>query len=116
MERIEPITLTDNDTGTVYTLEFDRETVRAAEEDGFTPTDLGKYPSKFYDLFYYAFQMHHKRDFTMRKLTRKKTDDMLDEIGGPLNAPDGMFERLVDLYAQTYRLGGEKNGRMTVTF
>ena len=117
MERIEPITLTDNETGAVYTLEFDRDTVRRIESDGFSLRDIERAPSKYYDLFHYAFYMHHQRDFATRKLTRKKTDELLDAIGGPLDAPVGLFERLVDLYIQTYSsLGDEKNGRVTVKF
>lgn len=119
IERIEPITLTDNDTGATYTLEFDRETVRDIESDGFKLGDLTGRPSMYYDLFYHAFQMHHRRDFATRRLTRKKTDEMLDAIGGPLDAPKGMFERLIDLYVQafqTLRDGDEKNGRVTVKF
>lgn len=115
MARIEPITLTDNDTGATYTLEFDRETVRRIENDGFSLRDIERFPSKYYDLFHYAFYMHHQRDFASRKLTRKKTDELLDDIGGPLDAPAGLFERLVDLYIQTYTtLGDEKNSRVTV--
>lgn len=117
--RVDPITITDNDTDTIYTLEFDRETVRSIENDGFSLQDLEGKPSKYYDLFYNAFLMHHRRDFTTRCLTRKKTDEMLDAIGGPLGAPNGLFERLVDLYVQAFSTlsdGDEKNGRLTVKF
>jgi hypothetical protein len=119
MERVEPIILTDNETGATYTLEFDRETVRDIEAEGFMLKDLEGKPSKYYDLFYNAFRMHHRRDFASRRLTRKKTDEMLDAIGGPLNAPTGLFERLVDLYIQTFNTltdGDEKNARVTVKF
>ena len=115
--KIEPIIITDNETGATYTLEFDRDTVRKAEENGFSLQEIAKYPSKAYDLWYYAFQMHHAREFTMRKLTKKKTDELLDAIGGALNAPEGLWERLGELYVNTYAsLGDEKNGRVTVTF
>lgn len=118
MNRIDPIIITDNDTGASYTLEFDRDTVRRVESDGFTLTDISKYPSKCYDLFHYAFYMHHSREFSTRKLTRKRTDELLDAIGGALNAPKELWERLGDLYIQAYASleGDEKNGRVTVKF
>lgn len=114
---ISPITLKDNDTGATYTLEFDRDAVRRAEENGFSLSDLGRYPSKTYDFFHYAFYMHHSRDFATHKLSRRKTDELLDAIGGPLEAPAGLWERLGELYAAAYStLGDEKNSRVTVTF
>ena len=118
MARIAPIVVTDNDTNKSYTLEFNRDSVTRAENDGFSMQDLGKYPSKLYDLWHYAFYMHHGRDFSTRKLTRKKTDELLDAIGGALNAPKELWERLGDLYVQAYATleGDEKNGRVTVRF
>ena len=117
MERVNPITITDNETGAVYTLEFDRDAIRRAEESGFSLSDVGRYPLKAYDLWHYSFYMHHQRDFATRKLTRAKTDEMLDSIGGALGAPEGLWGRLGDLYAQAFdTLGDEKNARMTVTF
>lgn len=112
MERVKPIELTDNETGKVYTLEFNRDVVRRAERNGFSIDDCAKYPTLCYDLWYYAFFMHHERE-----IKRKKTDEMLDAIGGVTNAPDGLWERLGELYSQTFAtLSEEKNGRMTVSF
>ena len=34
IERVQPIELTDNETGKVYTLEFNRDVVRRAERNG----------------------------------------------------------------------------------
>ena len=118
MNRVDPIVITDNDTGVSYTLEFNRDTVRRFENDGYTVQDLGKYPSRAYDIWHYAFYMHHNRDFLTRKLSRQKTDDLLDAIGGPLNAPKELWDRLGDLYIQAYTTleGDEKNGRVTVKF
>ena len=117
MNKVEPIIITDNETGETYTLEFDRDTVRKAEDNGFSLADVQKYPTKAYDLWNYAFYMHHNREFITRKLTKKKTDELLDAIGGALNAPEGLWARLGDLYVQTYSsLGDGKNGRVTVTF
>lgn len=116
MARINPIVVTDNDTGKSYTLEFNRDSVTKAENDGFSLQDLGRFPSKCYDLWHYAFYMHNGRAFITRELTRKKTDEMLDAIGGAMNAPEGLWERLGELYAQAYQTleGDEKNARVTV--
>jgi hypothetical protein len=39
MERVKPIELTDNETGKTYTLEFNRDVVRRAEQNGFSIDD-----------------------------------------------------------------------------
>lgn len=110
-ERIKPIILKDNETGTEYTLEFNRETIRFAEARGFDVNDVAKYPmTKLPELFYYAFRMHHKN------VSREKTDRILfEDLGG---MPDGMAERLGALYSVPFEaLSGEgKNGKMTVEF
>lgn len=112
IERIKPITLKDNETGTTYTLEFNRESIRFAEARGFDVNDVAKYPmTKLPELFFYAFRMHHKN------VSREKTDRILfDDLGG---MPDGMAERLGALYGVPFEaLNGEagKNGKMTVEF
>lgn len=119
MSKVDPIIVKDNDTGKEYTLEFNRDSVTKAEDNGFSLQELGKYPSKLYDLWHYAFYMHHNRAFVTRELTRRKTDEMLDAIGGAMDAPEGLWERLGELYAQAYKTltdGDGKNGRVTVTF
>ena len=111
-ERVQPIELTDEDTGKTYILEFNRDVVRRAERNGFCIDDCARFPTKCYDLWYYAFFMHHERD-----VKRKRTDELLDSIGGVADAPDGLFERLGELYAQAYKtLEDEKNVRATVKF
>ena len=53
-----------------------------------------------------------RNDYQVRGCTA-----LLDAIGGALNAPDGLWGRLGDLYVQAYTtLGDGKNGRVTVTF
>ena len=113
IERVQPIELTDNDTGKTYTLEFNRDIVRRAERNGFSMADCEKFPSLCYDLWYYAFLMHHERE-----IKRKRTDELLDSVGGITDAPDGLFERLGELYAQAYKTldGDEKNRKVTVSF
>ena len=91
-ERILPIRITDNDTGTVYELDFSRESIRFAEARGFDPDEIGKYPvTRIPELWYYAFRMHHK------SVARDKTDALLEKLGGLSPA---MIERLGQLYNQ----------------
>ena len=113
MERAKPIKLTNNETGKKYTIDFNRDVVRRAERNGFSPNDCERYPSKLADLWYYGFLMHHERE-----ITRKVTDALLDDLGGIAGAPDGLFERLGELYWQTYKTldDNEKNGQVTVAF
>ena len=95
-ERVNPIILTDTDTGEKYTLEFNRESVKFAEERlGFSLGDLAKTPyTKSAELFYLAFRYHHK------KLSRADTDKLLDKLGGIAVIPTEFWTRLVELYEQ----------------
>ena len=103
-ERYNPVVLTDTETGEKYTLDFNRESVRFAESRGFAIMELEKYPMTFYDLFYYAFRMHHKN------VPRDKTDRMIDEgFGGIAGIPAAMTERLLELYAQTFGTLADEN-------
>jgi hypothetical protein len=115
VEKINPIKLTDNESGTVYTLEFNRESIRFAEARGFDIDDVGKYPlTKIPELFWYAFRMHHKN------VSKEKAERILfDDLGG---MPSGMAERLGALYAAPFEAltngneGKAKNSKMTVEF
>lgn len=113
-KKIEPIKLTDTETGERYVLEFTRDSVRYAESRGFDIEDLPKYPmTKIPELFYYAFRAHHKF------VSREKTDKILfEDMGG---VPEGMVERLGELYSVPFEslLPSEeegKNVKMTVEF
>lgn len=113
-ERVNPIIIRNEDTGDEYTLEFNRETIRFAEQRGFDIADVGKFPmTKLPELFFYAFRMHH------RNVSREKTDRILfDDLGG---MPDGMAERLGALYSAPFEAlsndnGKAKNSKMTVEF
>lgn len=57
--------------GSDYTLEFNRSTVRRMEESGFV-VNTDKPATMILDLFFGAFQMHHRR--IDRKLTEKIWD------------------------------------------
>lgn len=114
---IKPIEITNNDNGDVYTLEFNRDSVRFAEGHGFSLKALteGETPmTSTADIFFYAFRMHHP------KVSRAETDRMLfEELGG---MPDGMLERLIELYAEPFNAlivkddEERKNPKLTVTF
>lgn len=97
-KKVRPVVLNDTETGEKYTLEFSRQTVAFAEAKGFVMEDITKYPlTKIPEFFYYAFRMHH------RNVPRDKTDKIIfEDWGGIANIPDGVLERLGELYALTY--------------
>ena len=89
---MKPIVLKAKDTE--YTLEFNRESVKFAEQRGFKFEDVRDFPmSKIPELFFYAFRMHHKN------VARDKTDKILEELGG---LPEGFLERLIELYTAPF--------------
>lgn len=101
ISEIKPIVLKFTDTNQVYTLEFSRNTVAWAEKNGFPLNPMNgqdilseKPMTVIEDLFYYAFQMHH------RGMSKALTDKILyDDLGGLTSA---MLERLVMLHIKTY--------------
>lgn len=114
IEKVEPIRLTDTETGKVYTLEYNRKAVERMERQGFVATSITDYPlTAIPTLFYGAFYMHHPM------ATKDQTDKMLYELG---DVP-GLLGRLAALYNEPIKalLGtddyGEserKNGKYTV--
>lgn len=111
-DRVKPIILTDEDNGRQYTLEFNRDVVKRVERNGFSIFDCEKHPSLIEDLFYYSFLMHHERD-----VSKKKAQQLFEAIGGLVNAPKGLIERLNELYFQAYDTladGDGKNVKVTV--
>lgn len=96
-EEVRPLILHDEENGVDYTLEFNRESVKFAEQRGFVIDDLDRYPmTKTYEFFYYAFRMHHKN------VSREKTDRIIDDWGGITEIPDGVLERLGMLYSAAF--------------
>ena len=92
-EQVKPITLTLED-GTVYTLGFNRESVRFAESRGFKIDEVFDYPLTNIPLFWFlAFRANHKN------VARSKTDQILEDMHG-LNKE--ILERLFQLYHQPY--------------
>lgn len=117
-ERVRAAKITDEDTGMVYTLDFNRESVVFAERNGFEIEAVGKFPaSTIPELFYYAFRMHHGPK--KGNISRGQTDAILERLKGV--SPE-FLERLILLYSQaaysnnvvetTEEMG--KNGHMTV--
>ena len=91
-ERINPIYITDNDSGKKYELDFSRDSVRFMEQQGFKIDELFDYPNvNIPKLFYYAFRKNHKN------VALKQAQDLLDKMGG---ITEQIALRLVDLYRQ----------------
>lgn len=93
LSHVKPITLSDTKTGKVFVLEFNRSSVKYAESKGFSIQELdnGVSMTLIEELFNYAFRMHHPEQ------SKADTDKILyEKLGG---MPDGMLERLVELYA-----------------
>ena len=113
MEKVNPIRLTDRDSGEVYELDFSRESVKFAEQREFVLEDVQKYvASKIPEFFYYAFRKNH------RAMSRQQTDKLLETMGG---LTPKILERLVLLYQQAQMSNNlqededlEKNGAVTV--
>lgn len=110
-ERVKPLVLKMEDTGEEYTLEFSRETVKYAEGRGFNVNDLANFPmTKIPELFWYAFRMHHKN------ISREKTDRIIfEDWGGVASIPEGVIERLGELYLAPFStVGGSKNSKVKI--
>lgn len=108
--RPNPLKITDEDTGEVYTLDFDRAAVKFAEQRGFKILGVQDAPeTAISDLFFYAFRKNHKN------VAREKTDKILDAMEGLLPAE---VQRLQDLYSASITSlnveGDRKNSRMKV--
>lgn len=109
-EIVKPLILRDTETGEKYTLEFSRETVRWAERRGFKYADVSDYPmTGVYDIFWYAFRMHHPG------IDRRKTDKIIDDWGGIENIPDGVLERIGELYSAPFSTMRDENNPPKVT-
>ena len=114
---MKPVTITVNDDGKekIYTLEFNKRVLRAASEAGFSPDQViaDKQLIKIYDWFWLAFQMHHAGT------TRQTTDAIIDSWGGIAQFPEGLVEKLFELWNAAYEVPEEskpKNLIATVDF
>ena len=108
IERVNPIVIRNSKKGWNYTLEFDRDTVRFAEQRGFKIQDVDDYTmTKVPEFFWYAFRMHHPR------IALNQAEEILREIGGLTKE---IAERLLLLWYQTYdSLGNEETKNPDVT-
>lgn len=111
MEQVKPIILRFED-GIEYTLEFNRESVKYAEEHGFIRDDISeKIMTRLPELFHYAFRMHHPT------LTMERTSEILfNDLGG---LSEEAVKRLVELYIAPYNYlinntGKTKNSKLKV--
>ena len=107
-EIVKPIILRDTETKAEYTLEFDKESVKFAEDHGFIISQVPNFPmTGIHDFFYYAFRKHHKN------LSRQQTDKILDEeLGGVGGLPQGFIERLNQLYSVPFdNMVDEESGK-----
>ena len=117
-ERIQAIEIEDKLTEKVYTLDFNREAVVVAMNNGF---DIDEVP-KFYtlmgkDLFYLAFRMHHGPK--KGNIAKATTDALYDRMNGL--SPE-VVARLIELYKQAAYSNDavesteemEKNGNVAV--
>ena len=115
IERVDPIKITDNKTGIVYTLDFTRDTVKFAEDRGFNWDDFGDRPATLIPLIWFAaFRRYDSR------ISLDKTTEILEKLGG---LKPSWVQRLRQLYDQALISliasddeadGDTKNAEMTV--
>ena len=114
-ERVNPIRITDNDTGREYILDFSRETIKMAEARGFDWDDL---PSKVVTLlpivWHTAFLRYEPR------MSVIKTDKILEDMGGlqpkQIQRLKLLYEQaMASLVAEDTEDGSTKNAKVTVT-
>ena len=97
MENVKPIILNDKANNVQYTLEFNKESVKFAEDRGFSLDDMRNGRNEYKNLellFFCSFRMHHK-NLPMDKAMKI----LYDDLGG---YPKGMLERMITLYQQPY--------------
>ena len=111
-DEIKPIIIRDNENNREYTLEFNRETVKFAEQRGFMIADVDRFPmTKLPEFFWYAFRMHHP------SVSLNQAEKILTRMGG---MSDAVGRRLGELWSVPYEAlnptddGDEKNGSVTV--
>lgn len=103
IEKVEPIRLTDSETGKVYVLEFSRKSVERMERQGFVANTITDFPlTAIPTLFHGAFFKNHPY------VTKDDTDKMLYDLG---DVP-GLLGRLAALYNEPIKalLGTDDNG------
>lgn len=94
-KQIKPIILKDDSNGDIFVLEFDRASVKFAEQHGFSPSDEELRMTDIEDIFFYAFRKHHPN---MSKADTNKV--LYDKLGGVTKE---ILERLAALYALPFQ-------------
>lgn len=109
-ERPNPIKITDPETGAVYTLDFDRASVKFAEQRGFKILEVADTPeTSVANLFFYAFRKNHK------DMARANTDKILDDLGGLLPEEVARLQELYSASISSLNVEGDrKNSRLKV--
>lgn len=91
-ERVNPIKVIDTETNHTYILDFNRDTVRFAEERGFDWDEVGNKPATLIPLIWYtAFRRYDPR------ISLDKTTKLLEDLGG---MKPSWIVRLRELYNQ----------------
>lgn len=104
MEKLNPMIISDPDTGKEYTLEFNRKTVSRAEQAGLDVQSIeSKSMTMIPLLFWSAFLMHHPH------MTREQTDKILfDGLGGLGEEEMAYLGKLYSAPFQTLIAGSDK--------
>ena len=110
-EKVNPIIIHDTENNKDYTLEFNRDSIRFAEQRKFVIDDVDNFPmTKVVEFFWYAFRMHHP------SFSLSQAENLLDRMGGMSEA---LGRRLGELWsvpyeAMNYNEDKAKNSGVTV--
>lgn len=109
---VAPMKVFDDETNRTYTLDFNRDTVRFAEDRGFTWDAVGDRPATLVPFIWYcAFRRYDPR------ISLEKTTKILEDLGG---MKPKWIKRLRELYDQALVTliadddDEVKNGHLTV--
>jgi hypothetical protein len=115
IDKVEPIRITDNDTGKTYELDFSRESVKYMARQGFKVGEdiVNLVAVQGPEFFWYAFRKNHK------EFSRGQAEALYEKMGG---LSPKLIERLAALYNQALMSNNilqddedlEKNARVTV--
>lgn len=115
-ERVNPIKITDKETNRTYILDFSRDTVRFAEDRGFTWDEVGNKPATMVPLIWFAAFRRYEPKMSLDKATK-----LLEDLGGMkpkwiIRLRELYDQALASLIAKDEDEGEEdgKNGNLTV--
>lgn len=110
-DRPNPVIIHDIENNKDYTLEFNRDSIKFAENRGFIFNQMENFPmTKLPEFFWYAFRMHHP------SVSLKQAENLFDRMGGMSEA---LGVRLSELWAAPFNAltpedGDEKNATVTM--